>query len=362
MRGAERPAKVRWTRPFLIPLQSLGRDAARQTFSEIAEDHYSPEEVDKVLSLADGMPLVINLIAHLVDVEGCSNVLSRWEEEKTSMFSEGYDKRSNLDLSISLSLSSPRIKAVPHAQDLLSLLSMLPDGLSDIELCHSNLPIDNILGCKTALIRTALAHRDEQKRLKALVPIREYMQKTYQPTNYLIQPLMKYFHQILDLYWEFDGTQMGSQTAAQISSNVANIQTLLQNGLQPDHPDLKDTILCALALNQFNRLTGRGAISFLGQLHHILPHPCDHRLEASLITEFLGSDLYIPISNPEILVAQASEHFEHFEDPDLKCGLSIFASDMKTNISLQVDSTALSGIIIYIMLIFPLLRIFVNWL
>jgi hypothetical protein len=45
-----------------------------------------------VLALTDNMSLAITLLAHLVDSEGCSNVLVRWEEEKTSMISDGYDR------------------------------------------------------------------------------------------------------------------------------------------------------------------------------------------------------------------------------------------------------------------------------
>ncbi|KAJ7837936.1 hypothetical protein B0H13DRAFT_1912243 [Mycena leptocephala] len=146
--------------------------------------------VDKVLSLTDNMPLAISLIAHLVDAEGCSHVLSYWEEEKTSLISDGHDRTSNLDLPISLSLSSPRLN--PHSKDLLSLLSMLLDGLSDAELVQSKLPLDNTLDC-TALIRTSLAYSNEHKQLKALVPIREYMQKIQPPVDHLIQPLLKYF-------------------------------------------------------------------------------------------------------------------------------------------------------------------------
>ncbi|KAJ7858300.1 P-loop containing nucleoside triphosphate hydrolase protein, partial [Mycena leptocephala] len=199
MQGAERPAKVAWTRPFLRPLKPLEQDAACQTFIDIADNTHNPKEVDKILSLTDNMPLTINLLAHLVDSEGCSNVLCRWEEEKTSLISDGYDKRSNLDLSISLSLSSPRLNSVPHSKDLLSLLSMLPDGLSDAELVQANLPIDNILGCKAALIQTTLAYRDEHKRLKALVPIRESMQKIKPPGNPLLRPLLKHFKELLEL-------------------------------------------------------------------------------------------------------------------------------------------------------------------
>ena len=166
MRGAERPAKVAWSHPFLLPLQPLEQNPARLTFIDIAEDHHNPEDMDQVLSLTDNMPLAINLMAHLVDSEGCPSVLSRWQQEKTSIISDGHDRRSNLDLSISMSLSSPRIQTVPHSKELLSLLAILPDGLSDVELVQSKLQIDDVLDCKTALIRTALAYRDEKKRLK----------------------------------------------------------------------------------------------------------------------------------------------------------------------------------------------------
>jgi hypothetical protein len=138
---------------LVILQQPLEQDAAQQTFIDIADNTHDPKEVEKVLSLTDNMPLAINLIAHLVDSEGCSLVLSHWEEEKTSLISDGYDRTSNLDLSISLSLSSPRLDTHPHSKNLLSLLSMLPDGLPDIELVQSKLPIDNIMGCKAALTR-----------------------------------------------------------------------------------------------------------------------------------------------------------------------------------------------------------------
>ncbi|KAJ7838336.1 hypothetical protein B0H13DRAFT_1575472, partial [Mycena leptocephala] len=227
MRGAERPAKVAWTRPFLQPLKPLEHDAARQTFIDIADNTHNPEEVKKILSLTDNMPLAINLLAHLVDSEGCSNVLSGWDKEKTSLISDGHDKRSNLDLSISLSLSSTRLNSFPHSKELLSLLSILPDGLSDAELVQANLPIDNIRGCKAALIRTTLAYSDEHKRLKALVPIREYMQKIKPPGNHLVRPLRKHFKELLELFMEYRGTQSSSAAVARISSNYSNIQNIL---------------------------------------------------------------------------------------------------------------------------------------
>ncbi|KAJ7328457.1 P-loop containing nucleoside triphosphate hydrolase protein [Mycena albidolilacea] len=321
MRGAERPAKVHWTRPFLPSLKPLEQIAAEQTFFDIAEDNHNPDEVKKVLSLTDNMPLAINLIANLVDLEGCSNVLTRWEEDKTALISEGYDKRSNLDLSISLSLSSPRIQSVPHSQELLSLLSILPDGLSDIELVQSRIAIDNILTCKAALLRTALAYYDEHKRLKVLAPIREYMHKTQPTQAYLIQPLLKHFHELLQLYLKYHGTQMFPATLVQ---NLANIQSILRNRLeQQDHSDLKDSIYCTLHLNIFSELSGRGTIPLFHQLHNVIAHSGDHRLQAHFITDLIGSWRHSPLSNPETVATEALEHFKHFDDPDLKCRLYI---------------------------------------
>ncbi|KAJ7083751.1 P-loop containing nucleoside triphosphate hydrolase protein [Mycena epipterygia] len=98
MRGAERPAKVRWTRPFLEPLKPLSYEAARQTFIEIADGFHDSKEIDQLLQLTDNMPLAVDLIAHLVDYEGCSTVLAHWEKEKTSLLSAGHDKQSSLNI------------------------------------------------------------------------------------------------------------------------------------------------------------------------------------------------------------------------------------------------------------------------
>ncbi|KAJ7922710.1 P-loop containing nucleoside triphosphate hydrolase protein [Mycena leptocephala] len=290
MRGAEWPAKVAWTHPFLPALKPLEQDAARQTFIDIADNTHVSNEVDKV-SLTDNLPLAISLIAHLVDSEGCSHVLSHWEEEKTLLISDGYNNRtSNLDFSISLSLAN-------------------------VELVQSKLPIDNILGCRAALIRTALAYSDEHKRLKALVPIREYMQKIQPPSDHLIRPLHKHFQELLEFFMEYRGTQSSSSTVARVSSNYSNIQNVLQNGLQQGHPDLVNSIYCACYLNRFSEVMGQGATSFIQQIRNVLPQPPDHRLEAYFIMECCNSWMY-SISNAE---SDALEHFKEFDDPDLKC-------------------------------------------
>ncbi|KAJ7451190.1 P-loop containing nucleoside triphosphate hydrolase protein, partial [Mycena galericulata] len=195
MRGAERPGKVAWTRPFLPPLKPLSTEAAREMFADIT-DVYEPQEIDQILYLTDNMPLAVDLIAHLVEYDGFASVLSRWDTEKTTFLSKGHDRRSNLDISIGISLSSPRLTSVPGALDLLSLLSILPDGLSDAELQQSQLPIRDVLACKAALLGTSLAFINDKSQLKSLVPIREHMQYFHPVASSLVQPLQEHFHKL----------------------------------------------------------------------------------------------------------------------------------------------------------------------
>ncbi|KAJ7362704.1 hypothetical protein DFH08DRAFT_683673, partial [Mycena albidolilacea] len=199
MRGAERPGKVQWTHPFLCPLMPLDRAAARQTFIEIADEIHDDSEVDQLLEIADNIPLAVQLLAGVAASFGCQDTMERWNLEKTALLSAGYDKRSNLDISITLSLSSPRMISSPHAAELLSLMALLSDGISDLDLIQSNIPIQDIPDCKTTLVRTSLAYIDHAGRFKVLAPIREYIQTTWPPSLQLVRPLQKYLIDLLKL-------------------------------------------------------------------------------------------------------------------------------------------------------------------
>ncbi|KAJ7078799.1 hypothetical protein C8R44DRAFT_594720, partial [Mycena epipterygia] len=246
MRGAEWPAKVRWTHPFLHPLDPLSDEAARQTFVAIAEDFHDNRDITKLLSLTDNMPLAVDLIAHLVDHEGCDDVLARWETEKTSLLSHGHDRRSNLDISITISLSSPRLSS--GAKDLLSLLSILPDGLSNAELIQSNLSIKNVLECRSILLRTSLAYEDDRKKLKSLVPIREHMQQFHPAAPSLIHQVEKHYYLLLEVYKDHVGSPQGAGNLNQITLNLGNLHQVLLQGLQQDNAYLADTIEATIAL------------------------------------------------------------------------------------------------------------------
>ncbi|KAJ7831308.1 P-loop containing nucleoside triphosphate hydrolase protein, partial [Mycena olivaceomarginata] len=227
-RGAERPSKVHWTHPFLLPLQPLSAEAAQQAFMDITDNAYIKEDMDQILQFTDNMPLAVDIVAHLSDYEGLSSVLTRWKTERTSLLALGYDRKSNVDVSISLSLSSPRVTS--ESKELLSLLSILPDRLSDGELVQYKLPIRNILSCKSALLATSLAYQDSNRRLRSLMPMREHVKKFLPPSLALVQCLHKRFHALLELSQKYNGERLGP-VINQITLNLGNFHQVLQQGL-----------------------------------------------------------------------------------------------------------------------------------
>jgi hypothetical protein len=268
------------------------------------------------------MPLAIDLIANVVDYEGLENVLTRWETKKTSLLSLGLDRRSNLDKSIGLSLSSPRITS--DSKTLLSLLSILPNGLSDRELINAKLPIPNILSCKAALLATSLAYQDGNKRLLALMPVREHIQQFLPPSTSLIHALCNHFHSLLQLYQKHWGRGQMQSIVNQITLNLGNLQEVLQQGLQNNDLHSGKAISCILSLNSFYRLTGRHHTSLMDYIHPILLQLSDRCLEISFITEVLMTPSYFSSSMQEQLIPRAIAHFPHVNDPLLECESFIF--------------------------------------
>ncbi|KAJ7261127.1 P-loop containing nucleoside triphosphate hydrolase protein, partial [Mycena rebaudengoi] len=231
LRGTERPGKVKWTRPFLAPLKPLSDVAAQQTFIEVADESHDDASITELLELTGNLPLAVSLIASVAGSEGCAQALARWHLESTWMLSEGYDQRSSLDISIMLSYTSSRMTW--GAQELLSILSLLPDGLADADLVQANLPIPDILACKATLIQTALAFVGQDQHLKVLVPIREHILSIHPPKNVLKLKLREHFHQILDLWNQFKNLNV-ADILPKISRNLGNFNTVLHDGLEPE--------------------------------------------------------------------------------------------------------------------------------
>ncbi|KAJ7779595.1 hypothetical protein B0H16DRAFT_1829544 [Mycena metata] len=304
MRGAERPSRVQWIRPFLPPITPLAQDAARKMFIDIADDKHSPEEVDQPIWW-------MQKAAWRYYLAGRQRKLHSSLKAMTKESIWNYQSHSHSQVP-----GSPLCPT--HRICWPCCLSMLPDGLSDVELKQANFPITDIFGCKAALLRTALAYTDEQRRLKVLVPIREYMARLFPPTDRMIQPMFKHFHELLRSYTVALGTSSGVFPIDRITSNYTNIQNILQNCLQRKHPSIVDVAYCACDFNEFSQHISRGVTSLLEDISNVLSSSEDHRLKAYIITELIRSLPHHLVSHLEALIVEALNHFNYFDDPDLE--------------------------------------------
>ncbi|KAF7318966.1 NB-ARC domain-containing protein [Mycena chlorophos] len=299
MRGAERPGKVLWSRPHIPPLSPLADEAARGVFLDIADDSNSAnaKSLERILEIADNLPLALNLLGNLVAVDGYDATLARWDSEKTRLISDGYDKRTSLEISLQISLSSPRLTAMDGAMHLLSLLSILPSGLSDAELVTNAISdIRDPYGCRTVLLQTALAYVD-RGRLKVLAPVRAYVFAASPPSPDIIRPLRSYYCDLIQLWWEY-GAQSDDYIDRRILGALANISAILtanldalERGDPEPESDIRRTLHSAILFNYAtNKLLNAPykpwyrVVRYLDRLHD------DTHLRAAYVSEKITRD------------------------------------------------------------------------
>ncbi|KAJ6485291.1 hypothetical protein DFH09DRAFT_1106254 [Mycena vulgaris] len=201
----------------------------------------------ELIELTGNLPLAVVLMARVASFEGYLGAASRWRSENMALLSEGYDKRSNLGISIAMSLTSPRFKSTPHALDLLSLLSLLPERITEAELISIKVPILEVPRCKSSLLQTSLAFL-VNGRLKALPPIRDYIRGAHPASNDLTGLLLIHFQGLLKVSDSYHALST-HDPLPQLTSHLANIQSLFLNELTRDavHTDIEDVEALRLA-------------------------------------------------------------------------------------------------------------------
>ncbi|KAJ7210156.1 hypothetical protein GGX14DRAFT_626548 [Mycena pura] len=323
MRGAERPSQVKWTRPFVQPLEPLEHAAALQTFHDIAGTDHEESLVCELLSLSGNLPLAVDLIANVVVYEGCATTLDRWQTEYTRVVSDGYDKKSSLDISITLSFSSTRMTR--EAQALLSLLSILPNGLSDAELVHMG----------------------PTSRLSALMPIREHVRGFYPPQQVLKTALRQYYQKVIDL-WR---APMIPPSAVKIlSASLANMQTILEDGLRSDLEamDMTKTLQSTISLNMFSRVHLVATMPLMSLVEDIIIRFPTERVYGEFFVEMFSGTYFHRIRDPELKFVLANHHFDNNPDIEQKArwfnalGLYYLHSQNNHETALQYHEKALA--------------------
>jgi hypothetical protein len=311
MRGAERPGKVKWNRPFLLPLEPLSSSASRQIFVEVADEPGNGEKsaLDDLLDLSGSLPLAVSLMADIASFEGYSSTLARWETENTALLSEGHDKRSNLDKSITLSLSSPRISSSPDAKNLASLLALLPDGIRVEDILAGKVPITNVRQCQSVLVSTSLAYIDVKGRLKSLSPVREYIRRAHPPSPSLARPLRTYFQDLLEV-WRSRRELPSGNLVPDLVSHLGNINQLFSESLLTEDKsawsEMGDSII---ALDSFSAAMLKGNSPLFRRLPRLIEETDDAALRWRYRSRILASGYYHLIEDPDRVIRDGVQYY-----------------------------------------------------
>ncbi|KAJ7115460.1 hypothetical protein C8R44DRAFT_984139 [Mycena epipterygia] len=309
MRGQERPLKIRWNRPFIQPLSPLSDDAAYRTFTDISDTDSDADAplVAELLALTGNLPLAVTLMANAAAFDGCQSVLSRWRTENVSLLSDGFNKETNLETSLRLSLSSPRMASSPGALQLLSLLSLLPDGILDVDLRDSLCPIPELPRCQSTLLRTSLTYI-EAGRLKVLAPVREIIRKIHPPSYPLVRQLRLHWDELLLLWRTY---QMPSgDLVSRLTGNMGNMTSMLGYGLEVGAPDLKEVIHGIFHLNTFAGRTYGNHLLPMADIGTHIERVDDNQLRGYHIWDLINQGSHQPIIGAEDMIAQGCKYFQ----------------------------------------------------
>jgi hypothetical protein len=194
------------------------------------------------------------------------------------------------------------------AQDLLGILAILPDGLTDVDLVQSKLPIPNILASKVILLKTSLAFVDQDHRLKALVPIREHTLSIHPPNNALKMKLRQYFHELLDLWHQFRNLN-AANIIPQITQSLGNLNSVLGDAFRTKGPHILQNIEDILLLNHFY---GRILITYSPLILSLSAQRSQwdsHPIFGDYLIEYFDTSAILPLPDAESQISLGNEFF-----------------------------------------------------
>ncbi len=278
LRGAVRPAAVRWTQPTLPPLEKLGLNAAREAFFAYAGyARAGPDvisQVDRLLTSVDCVPLAISLLGNVAQWEPLPSLIRMWEAESTSFFERAPDRTGSLEVSIKLSLSSARMQALPEAQELLNILSLLPDGVKEDSIDALFPRLRNVHRALAVLRQTSLAYDEEgglERRTRVLAPVRAYMLRNHRP-NPVLRGCLEHFYASLAELSDRVGRSNGRAAVQILMPEIGNLHSVIGSALRAYNKGEADResgvkigtlVNAAIKLSRFQRTVSFGSTETL---------------------------------------------------------------------------------------------------
>ncbi|XXX91117.1 tetratricopeptide repeat protein [Sorangium sp. So ce145] len=282
VRGAGRPGRVAWSSP--VELWPLGHAEAEAMFCAIAgEEHRGKPALSALLSLQEGVPLAIDLLAHSAQGNDLVNLKEEWEARRTAVLEREGGARDRLrswNASLELSIGSPRMTS--EARRLLAVLAVLPDGVAQRDLA-AVFP-DAGPAAARVLAHMRLAYF-EGGRLKMLSPVREYVKAAHPPAAEDLGQAMDHYGELARTFGPVPGTPGGTEATARLAPEAANLDAVIRRGLA--EAAAGRWIEAAVALTHFARFSGHSAPMPLGRALEVAQRAGDER-RAALCTQSLG--------------------------------------------------------------------------
>jgi len=237
MRGVLRPCpKIPWTMPYLTPLKPLSLDAARQTFVDINPEVIGDPHLDDLLKALDCVPLAVTIIASLSTLgETPLELIGRFKSERSSMIYISNERLQSIDCSVSLSLTTPQMKANPEALILLEILSMLPGGAKVERLPAIAPQLGQSRVALNTLQHISLVYVTPDLIIRVLSPIRSFILDNHALPNPHRLRLYQYYYGLAERS-RWAGTPEFLQTKQEMKNEEANMDHILLDALDQEDP------------------------------------------------------------------------------------------------------------------------------
>lgn len=289
LRGTERPGAVAWTAPLLAPLQPLNDDAAWQVVAGISDLDDQSEHMDYLLRCVDNVPLGLVLMANLLQFEAPADIRSRWNSLKTSMLTRGSDRLSSLDVSIGLSVESPRMRAVPVTRTVLAILALLPRGAYDSDILLWMAESSLASRAVSILLACALAFRTSERRVQVLAPIREFVLSGLPLSHDHALPVYNHYFQLAEILTQETEMGLSDEALKSASAEIDNIYALIRFAL-PQEQLRRSAVKAAHLMMRFLNRVGIGSFDLLHEALDVARAAHLDDLTAGLLVEWANRE------------------------------------------------------------------------
>jgi tetratricopeptide (TPR) repeat protein len=243
-RGAARPAGLRWH--DIATIGPLELTYARRLFLAVAGSWFVADpRLDELLSELDGVPLAVELMGYAAQGQpSLHEVAARWRTERTGMLQRmgGASRELSLAVSVETSIANPLMTA--PARRLLTLLGVLPDGISHADLVA--LVPDNGLAAAAVIRQLGLAF-DQGTRLRMLAPVRDHTAAVHPPDPADLYRLISYYAQLVVATKDQISRNRGAEAVTRLRAETGNITAMAERAAASRRIDELIGALCDLA-------------------------------------------------------------------------------------------------------------------